>query len=160
MQQVSFDEQQVSFDERAWPWTLAIYVVNFAILRMVSFIPVCVTEAGLPDVCTATRPLSQMGVLSMIGLAVAFPSMMTAVAAIRVGTRPLLLIYAGALAALAIFTFVLFWRGNFEPVDARCRICDQVFLAQVSLNMAWIFLLFPGAFLVPYLWARHRPRRM
>lgn len=152
--------QQVSLGGRVWPWALAIYGVNFAILRMVSFVPVCTATAGLPEVCMATRPLSQVGVLSMIGLAVAFPSMMTAIAAIRVGRRSLFLIYGGALAALAAFTFVLFLNDYFGPSETGCQICDQIFLAQISLNMAWIFLLFPGAFLVPYLWARHRARRM
>jgi len=147
-------------DERVWPWALAIYVVNFAILRMVSYVPVCAAAAGLPEVCTATRPLSQVGVLSMIGLAVAFPSMMTAIAAIRVGRRSLFLIYGAALVVLAILAFALFLNDYFGPSETGCRICDLVFLAQISLNMAWIFLLFPGAFLVPYLWARHRARRM
>ena len=152
-------ERTVS-DERAWPWALAIYVVNFAIIWMVSYVPVCVAQAGLPRVCTASRPLSQIGVLSMIALAVAFPSAMTAVAAIRVGRKPLFLIYGSVLSVLAAVTGVLFWSDYFGPAENGCQACDRVFLTQISLNMAWIFLLFPGAFLVPYLWARHRARRM
>ena len=145
--------------ERPWVWAVSIYAVNFAILWMTSFVAAC-NEGGGPGVCEATRPLSQIGILSMIGLAVSFPSMLVSVAAVRLGLAALAALYFGVIVFLAMVTLVFYREGYFAPLEARCIACDRVFLTQVSINMLWVFVVFPGKFLVPYLWKQHRAKRM
>jgi len=136
--------------ERPWIWAIAAYVLNFAILWMISFVQVC-SEAGImPRVCEASRPLSQMGVLSMITLAVAFPAMLTSVAAMRLRRRSLCVIYIVGIVALASLTVALYRKDYFVPGEAGCSGCDYVFLGQIGFNMAWVFGVFPLGLVLAY----------
>jgi hypothetical protein len=151
---------QALLTQRPWVWAATIYVLNFAILRMVSFVAECNDAGVTPRVCEVTRPLSQLGVLSMISLAVAFPSMLTSVASVKLDRWLLNASYIASITILTLGTFVLYQKGYFNPLDMTCAACDRVFLTQVIVNMLWVFVVFPGAFLVPYLWKEHRAGRL
>ena len=142
--------------ERPWIWAMAVYALNFAILWMISFVQVC-SEAGItPRVCEASRPLSQLGVLSMLSLAVAFPAMLTSVAALRLRRRSLCVIYITGVTALTLLTVVLYRKNYFVPGEAGCPNCDYVFLGQIGFNMLWVFGIFPLGLVLAFRRAQQR----
>jgi hypothetical protein len=141
---------QALLPERPWIWATLAYVLNFAILWMISFVQIC-SEAGItPRVCEAARPLSQAGVLSMITLAVAFPAMLTSIAALRLRRRSLCVIYMVGVVALTLLTFALYRKDYFIPGEAGCPRCDYVFLGQIGFNMLWVFGVFPLGLVLAY----------
>jgi hypothetical protein len=138
--------------QRPWIWAMSAYVLNFAILWMISFVQVCSGAGVTPRICEASRPFSQLGVLSMIALAVSFPAMLTSVAALRLRRPSLCVIYIAGIVALTGLTVVLYRKDYFVPGEAGCQGCDYVFLGQIGFNMLWVFGVFP----LGLVWAYHR----
>lgn len=147
---------QALLPERPWFWAMTIYALNFAILWMISFVQVCNDAGVTPRVCDASRPFSQLGVLSMISLAVAFPAMLTSVAAFRMRRPWLCVIYLVGVTALTFITFALYRQDYFVPGEAGCPGCDYVFLAQIGFNMAWVFGVFPLGLILAFRRASQR----
>ena len=142
---------------RSWLWAVAAFAVNFAILWMISFVPVCAEGGGAPALCEATRPWSSLRPMLMIALAVSFPAMIVLIALLRTPRSFMCLIYAGLIAALLIITVALYQLGYFVPAENRvvttgagCLICDAIFLIQIAANLGWVFAAVPVSLLRSY----------
>jgi hypothetical protein len=140
---------------RSWLWVVAAFAVNFAILWMISFVPVCADVGGAP--CEAARPWSSLRPMLMIALAVSFPAMIVLIALLRTPRAFMCLIYAGLVAVLLIVTVVLYQLGYFVPSEngvattgAGCLICDAIFLIQIAANLGWVFAAVPASLLRSY----------
>lgn len=141
-----------------WKWPIAVYALNFAIIWMVSFVQQCTQPDVVPRICEATRPLSHIGVLLMIGVPVAFPAMLTLVAAIWLGRRQLCFIYCGGISAIAAAAFIFYRSGYFAPGEDGCPACNVVFLVQVGFNLLWLIALLPGGLVLLQAWAKDQSR--
>jgi hypothetical protein len=132
---------------RSWPWPIAAFVINVAILWMISFIPSC-TE-GSAQVCEAIRPWWSLKPLLMIALAMSFPPSIVIIGLLRMRQAPLCLIYAGMALAVGLITLVLYQLGYFvpgprvTPTTTGCLICDLMFLLQIVFNLGWVFAVVP-----------------
>jgi hypothetical protein len=132
---------------RSWLWPIPVFVINLAILWMISFVPSC--GEGLPQVCEAVRPWSSLKPLLMIAIMLSFPPSILILGLLRMHQVPLCLVYAGLAAAAGLVTLVLYHFNYFVPVgpvtstSIGCLICDLMFLLQIAVNLGWVFAVVP-----------------
>ena len=150
---------------RPWLWVPAAFVVNFAVLWMTSFVPVCGEAGSVPALCEATRPWSNLRPMLMIALVVSFPAMIVLIALLRTPRAYMCGVYAGLVTALLIVTAVLYGTGYFVPSENRivtsgagCLICDAIFLIQIGVNLGWVFAAVPVSLLRSYANMLHRDK--
>lgn len=133
---------------RSWPWPVAVFATNFAILWMISFVPSC-TDGVTPQVCAATRSWSELQPLLMIALALSFPPSVVILGLLWMRQVTLCLIYAGMAVAVGLITLVLYRLNYFvpgahvTPTSTGCLICDIMFLLQIVFNLGWMFAVVP-----------------
>jgi hypothetical protein len=131
---------------RSWPWPIAAFVINLAILWMISFVPSCADGA---QACEAVRPWSSLKPLLMIALAMSFPPSIVIIGLLRMRQVPLCVIYAGMALAAGLVTLVLYQLNFFVPgprattTTTGCVICDLMFLLQIVFNLGWVFAVVP-----------------
>lgn len=142
---------------RSWLWALAAFAVNFAVLWMISFVPVCGETGSVPALCEATRPWSNLRPMLMIALAVSFPAMIVLIALLRTPRAYMCAVYAALVAALLIVTAVLYRMGYLVPSENRivtsgagCLICDALFMIQIAANLGWVFAAVPASLIRSY----------
>jgi hypothetical protein len=134
---------------RPWLWPIGSFVVNLAILWMISFVTSCTTGTE-PQLCEATRPWSSAYPLLLIAIASSFPPSVVLLGLLRMQEIALCLIYAGFAVVVVSLTYVLYRMNYFipgkllaGPASTGCVICDLMFLLQIAFNLGWVFAVVP-----------------